>query len=112
MNENDRGKLLRDVMATGLAVRRRRRRKLKTFITGGCAMAACILLAMKIHPSYQSPAGKSLIVETRDPVPPPVPQPPQPQRDKDEALLESLAEAGPVIITMADGSRQLYLTRP
>jgi len=46
---------------------------------------------------------------------PPKPQSPpkiQTEQEKEEALLNTLSDAGPAIITMADGSRQLYLARP
>jgi hypothetical protein len=106
------------VMATGLATRKRRRRKLRALAMSSCGAAACLFLVMRIHSAGENPAGSRDMVEA-DAVPPSVKQsqevPPteiQAEREKDEALLNTLSEAGPIIITMADGSRQLYLTRP
>ena len=117
MNETDRGKLLRDMMATGMAARRRRRRKLRTIAMVSGGLIACLFLAMRIHSPVEKPATVRDIVESHDhspPIQPPQAPPakPQTEKEKDEALLKSLSDSGPIIITMADGSRQLYLTRP
>ena len=117
MNETDRGKLLRDTMATGMATRRRRRRKLRTLAIGSCGVAASLFLAMGIHSPLEKPATGTEIVKSRDHSPPvqlpqAPPAKPQTELEKDDALLKSLSDSGPIIITMADGSRQLYLTRP
>lgn len=113
MNDTDRGKLLRDVMATGLADRKRQRRKLRVLAMSSCSAAACLFLVMRIHSPRENPTRSSEVVKT--PTPQPRPQAPpkiQTEEEKEEALLNTLSDAGPVIITMADGSRQLYLTRP
>lgn len=113
MNETDREKLLRDVAATGLAAGKTRRRRLRVFVTGSCGAAACLFLVLRIHSPEEIPTRSREVVEA--PAPPQPANPPpvlQTEREKEETLLNTLSDAGPVIITMADGSRQLYLTRP
>jgi hypothetical protein len=100
-------------MATGLAVRKRRRRKLRALAMSGFGTVACLLfLVMRIHSPEASPTRSYELVTS--PTPRPLPEPPkvQTEQEKEEALLNTLSDAGPVIITMADGSRQLFLTRP
>ena len=118
MNETDRGKLLRDVRATGLAARKRRRRNLRALAMGSCGAVACLFLVMEAHVPEKRPEVDRELVEAPVVAPSEQQSPKAPateiqtERDKDETLLNTLSEAGPVIITMADGSRQLYLTRP
>lgn len=108
MNGMEREELLRDVRAAAWAARRRRRRNLRALAAGGCSVAALAMCAVGfIRPErnfspavVESHAGK---VEV-EPAPPT-------QREKDDALLDSLAEAGPIIVTLPDGSRQLFLTK-
>lgn len=112
MNETDRANLLRDTMATGMAVRKRHRRKLRALAISGFGTAACLFLVMRIHSPEAIPTRNHEVAES--PAPPSPQQPPkvQTEQEKEEALLNTLSDAGPVIITMADGSRQLFLTRP
>lgn len=112
MNETDRANLLRDTMATGIAIRKRRRRKLRALAISSFGTAACLFLAIGVHSPEANPKRSYEVADS--PAPPPPQEPPkvQTEQQKEEALLNTLSDAGPVIITMADGSRQLFLTRP
>lgn len=109
MNRTGREELLRDLRAGTWAARRRRRTTLRAVAAGGGALAALAMLAAGLLPPKESPAPVAVLApapadRSATPAPPT-------QREKDDALLDSLSDAGPVIITLPDGSRQLFLTR-
>ena len=100
-------KLRSDLSAGSLAASRRKGNRCRLVATAGASLViAGIVLSTGSQPKpegrgKETTASTTIVSQDENPVP-----------EAEEDLLDELADAGPIVVTMPDGSRLLYLTRP
>jgi len=104
MREDSKRTLSDEILADTLARSRRRNRMNKATMGGLVILICCAVLSLRQHPSSEN---MSHDMKPNNPTPNEV----EPH-DEFDPLLDQLADAGPIIITLPNGDRELILTRP